>query len=190
MECVSRACPVDHHIRQRGVAAMGDRVVKEADDVRAGRAEILEVFSGRNGASLFMGFGVRGGGKNADDGLGMDDKGTRGLLLCGWGVLVLLISRRAALRRVSRLLNAGCQSESKGDDGGTSEQGDGHRLSPVKNKKTTIRLRCATARQEASADRTKKADLLPTVGVMKGTCNELLIAIKGPPSVTVPASAL
>ena len=99
---------------------MGDRVVKKAG-VRAGRAEILELFSGGNGAALFVRFGVRGGGKNADDGLGMDDKGTRGLLLCGWRVLVWLISRRAA--RVSRLLNAGCQRErkSEGDDGGTSE---------------------------------------------------------------------
>jgi hypothetical protein len=160
MECVSRACPVDHHIRQRGVAAMGDRVVKEADDVRAGWAEILELFSGGNGAALFVRFGVRGGGKNADDGLGMDDKGTRGLLLN---------SPRAA--RESRLLlraagNAGCQTESKGDDGGTSEQGDGHRLSPVKNKKNSKAIFQA-ARLRARA--------FPTVRGESAACNELYI---------------
>jgi hypothetical protein len=64
-----RVCRVQAK-RGRHVAEMEDRKV----GARAGRAEILELFSGRDWPGLFMGFGVRYARENADEGRGVEDK--------------------------------------------------------------------------------------------------------------------
>ena len=104
LRCV-RACRVRARRREVADSARheGRRAgIEKEVDLSAGRAEILELFSGRDWLALLGHYGVRHAGENADEGLGIDEKRSR--------VFLLLISRRAGG-------SAGCQSESKGDDG-------------------------------------------------------------------------